>query len=431
MEYLWIKDVSSPGFPALEGSVDTDVLVIGGGMAGVLCALRLQESGADYLLVEGRRLGGGMTKGTTAVLTAQHDTLYKDMVRSFGPEKAALYLEANLRAVEQFRQLAQRIPCDFEERPSLMYSLHDRPRMEREAAAVQALGFDAEFCTETPLPFPVAGAVRYPRMAQFHPLKFLYGAARSLRICENTFVERLEGTTAFTARGQIRARRVIMAAHFPFLNRRGLYFVKLCQKRSFVIALEHAPDLGCTAVDAGEYGVYLRSYNGLLLVGGGDRRTGQKGADFALPRAFARRYFPQAREVYAWANQDCVPLDGVPYIGPYSPGLPGVYVATGFGLWGMTTSMVAAGLLTDLVLGRQTPYAEVFAPARSLFTGQLLANLGATAVNFAYPTTKRCPHMGCALKWNEAEHSWDCPCHGSRFTAEGRRLNGPAQRDLS
>lgn len=430
MEFLWTKGVTPPKFPALEGSVDTDVLVIGGGMAGVLCALRLQEAGADYLLAEGGRVGNGITKGTTAVLTAQHDTLYRDMVRSFGVEKAALYLQANLRAVEQFGALAQRIPCDFERRPSVMYTQREDPRLEREAAAVQALGFDAGFVRRTELPFPVAGAVIYPGMAQFHPLKFLYGAAQGLRIREHTPVERLDGTTAYTARGRIRARKVIVATHFPLVNRHGLYFMKLYQRRSFVIALEHGPALGCTAVDAAENGIYLRSYGGLLLVGGGDRRTGKRDGGFGLPRAFARHWFPHARERYAWANQDCVSLDGLPYIGPYSAGLPDVYVASGFGLWGMTTSMVAAGLLTDLALGRENELEAVFAPGRSMLTGQLAANLGTTMLEFARPTARRCTHMGCALRWNGTERTWDCPCHGSRFTAQGQCIDGPAQRDL-
>ncbi len=430
MDFLWTKDMLSPKFPQLSGNVDTDVLVIGGGMAGILCAMRLQEAGTDYLLVEGRQIGNGITKGTTAVLTAQHDTLYQDIIKKFGEENARLYLEANLRAVERFSKLSKHIPCDFERRPSLMYSLHDSPLMEHEVDAVQILGFPAEFLSTTPLPFPVAGAVQYPDMAQFHPLKFLYGVAKSLNcIYENTFVQKLDGTVAITEHGCIRAKRVIVATHFPFINRFGLYFAKLYQHRSFVIALENAPDFGCTIVDAAENGIYLRNYNGLLLVGGGDHRTGKKGGNFTVPRDFARRYFPDAREKYAWANQDCVSLDGLPYIGPYSPKLPDVYVATGFNLWGMTTSMVASEILTDMVLGHQNKYAPAFSPHRSMLTTQLFSNLGTTLLDFATPTTKRCPHMGCALKWNPTEHSWDCPCHGSRFDEHGGLINNPAMRD--
>lgn len=429
MEFLWTKASPPPAFPALDGDKSTQVLVIGGGMAGILCALRLHRQGVEVMLVEKNKIGGGITKGTTAVLTAQHDTLYQDLQKRFGAEKAKAYLHANLRAVEQFGTLAGEFDCDFERVPSIMYALHDKQLMEQEARCVQALGFAAQFTTQTPLPFAVAGAVSYPDMAQFHPLKFLYAAAKNLPIYENTFVEKLEDTTAFTAHGTIQAKRVIVATHYPFVNRHGLYVAKLYQRRSFVVALENAPDLGCTIEDAAENGIYLRNYNGLLLVGGGDCRTGKKGGGFAVPRAFAARHFPEAKEVMAWANQDCVSLDGMPYVGDYSGGLPGVYTATGFNLWGMTSSMVAAELLADLAQGRENALEKVFSPARSLLRTQLFANMGTTLLDFAIPTTKRCSHLGCALRWNPAEHSWDCPCHGSRFDEHGALLDNPAMKD--
>lgn len=429
MEFLWTKEIVAPEFPALEGERETEVLVIGGGMAGVLCALKLQEAGVDYLLVEGSKIGSGMTRGTTAVLTAQHDTLYQDLLDKIGRQKAGLYLHANLQAVARFAQLCKEIPCEFEERPSLMYSLRDRTRMEREVAVLRALDYQADFLTQTVLPFEVAGAVRYPGMAQFHPLRFLYGAAKGLHIFENTFVRKLEGTVAVTDRGRIRAQKIIVATHFPFINLHGLYFAKLYQKRSFVIALENAPELGCTIEDEAKDGVYLRNYRDLLLIGKGERRTGAGACGFEAPRAFARKYFPLAREKFAWANQDCVSLDGVPYIGAYSPALPQVYVATGFNLWGMSNSMVASEILTDLVLGRENPYAAAFSPDRCILRAQLFSNLGHALWGWVKPTPKRCTHMGCALKYNAVEGSFDCPCHGSRFTAKGDLLNNPAMRD--
>lgn len=421
--------MTPPEFPALHGDVHTEVLVIGGGMAGILCALRLQQAGVKFLLVEGKQVGGGITKGTTAVLTAQHDMLYQERIEKFGVEKSKGYLEANLRAVKEFQKLSASIDCDFEEMPSLIYSLNNRKQMEEEVRALKTLGFTAEFTTKTSLPFEIAGAVQYQGMAQFHPLKFLYGAAKQLPIYENTFVKKLDGTTAITENGRIHAKKVLVATHFPFVNRHGLYFAKLYQQRSFVIALEHALSLGCTAMDVEENGIYMRNYQGLLLVGGGDHRTGSQGGGFGVPRAFAKKYFPKATEKFAWANQDCISLDGTPYIGSYSPALPNVFVATGFNLWGMTTSMLAAELLTDLVLGRENSSASVFATDRSILTKQLFSNMGTTFVDFIIPTTKRCSHLGCALKWNPAEHSWDCPCHGSRFDEQGQLIDNPAMRD--
>lgn len=429
MNYLWTDGVTPKSFPPLQGDQTTDVLIIGGGMLGVLCAMYLEAAGIDYLLVEGKTIGNGITKGTTAVLTAQHDTLYTDIIKKFGRQKAKLYLDSNLAALSQFKRLAQKIPCDFEEVPSVMYSRFDSTQLKQEAEAVCSLGLQVQFTTDTPLPFPVAGAVRYPGMAQFHPLKFLYGLASGLNIAEHTFVRHLDGTTAWTNTGKIQAQRVIVATHFPMLNRHGLYPIKLYQKRSYVQVIDPGPHLGCTMTDTAESGIYLRNYGNLLLVGGGDHRTGSSGQGFAAPDNFIRQYYPRAKIKYSWANQDCISLDGIPYIGRYSPSLPQVYLASGFNEWGMTTSMLAAKLLTDMICNKPNPTSAVFDPDRSILSSQLLLNLGVSLSNYLCPTTKRCSHLGCALKWNPIEHSWDCPCHGSRFDAQGKLIDNPAMKD--
>lgn len=430
MDFLWTKDIESVSFPTINSSLETDVIVIGGGMAGILCAMELQKAGADYVLLEGRKIGRGITKGTTAVLTAQHDTLYQDMIKKFGMEKSKLYLEANLEAVKEFYSLSKKIDCDFEERSSVMYSIDNRSLMEREAEAVKSLGFGAQFTTEINLPVKIAGAVIYPGMAQFHPLKFLYSAAKDLNIYENTFVRKIEGTDAITDRGRIRGKKIIIATHFPFVNSRGLYFMKLYQKRSYVIAYENTHPLDMTVEDIAENGFYMRNYKNLLFIGGGDHRTGKQGGGYKAISDFAEKHFPGSKEKYRWSNQDCVSLDGIPYIGQYSPSLPDVYTACGFNLWGMTTSMYASKILADLAMGKENKYAKVFSPDRSIITTQLFSNLGNTFIDFCIPTTKRCSHLGCALKWNPSEHSWDCPCHGSRFTEIGELIDNPAMKDI-
>lgn len=232
-----------------------------------------------------------------------------------------------------------------------------------------------------------------------------------------------------TNRGVIRARRVIVCTHFPILNRRGLYFMKQYQMRSFVLALKNAPALHGTYAGTERGGLYFRSYGDLLLVGGGDHRTGKSGGGFDCVEAFVRRTWPQARVAYRWAAQDCMSLDGVPYIGPYSPHTPGLFVATGFNEWGMTTSMVASRLLADAVTGQPNPYARAFAPQRSLVHPQLLGNLFETTLGLLWPTSRRCTHLGCALHWNPQEHTWDCSCHGSRYAPDGKLLDNPALHD--
>lgn len=429
MESIWEKEYPHRRFPQLKTDKHTQVLVIGGGMAGILCARKLQEAGKDVVLVEANSIGSGITAKTTAVLTAQQDFLYQDMIKAFGKDTARAYLHGNLDAVKEFRKLSKKIPCDFEDMPSVQFTTGSLERLCKEADVVNSLGFDARFTEKQTFPEDATGAVEYPGMAQFHPLKFLMGAAQDLEIYENSRVLDLEGTTAGLEHASIQAEQVIVATHFPFINRRGWYFMKLYQSRSYVMAFENAPDPGATMAELEGQGMYFRRYGNLLLVGGGDHRTGKKSDAFALLRDYAQTHFPRAREKYAWANQDCMSLDGLPYVGAYSPNMPGVYVATGFNAWGMTNSMVAANLLTDQICGRKNPLSMALRPGRPVLRKQLFCNLGATAADFVIPTVKRCPHLGCALRWNPQEHSWDCPCHGSRFEKDGKLLDTPAQKD--
>ena len=367
-------------------------------------------------------------------LSTLHDPLCQDLAARFGQEVARLYVLANWEALEKYRTLAQRYACSWEERPHYRYAMTQAQaeRLKVEAELLGSLGFAAAYHKETPLPFPVAGALYLPGMAQFHPLQFLYGLASGLNIRENTPVLGISNGAAFTERGRILARKIIVATHFPLGRFRGLYFMKLYQRRSYVIALEGGPDVEGTYAGMGASGISLRNAGNLLFLSGGRHRTGGKGS-WETGRSFAARHFPELPEGYAWANQDCMTLDGLPYVGLFSPHTPDLYVATGFGAWGMTNSMAAATLLADLVQGKKSPYASVYTPSRSMLRPQLLSNLGHTVSNFLRLTPKRCSHMGCALKWNPAEHSWDCPCHGSRFTADGSVLDGPAQSrvDLS
>lgn len=431
MDSVWQQKLSDRPRKHLRGNKRTEVLVIGGGMAGVLCAKALQDAGKDVILTEARQIGCGITARTTAVLTAQHDFLYQDMAATFGIQTAAAYLHANLDAVWQFRDLAKQISCDFEDTPSVQFTVREPGRLKKEIPLLKELGFEAKWHSTTPLPIPVAGAVEYPNMGQFHPIKFIKGAANNLEIYENSRVLQLCGTTARLKYGTVKADKVVVATHFPFINRAGLYFMKLYQNRSYVLALENAPKIPVTLAELAGQGIYFRPYGDLLLVGGGDHRTGKKGGGYEYLKAYAKQYFPDSPIKYAWANQDCMSLDGLPYVGRYSPHMPDVYVATGFNAWGMTNSMVAANLIRDLITGTENPLASVLRPNRSILRKQLFCNLAETVADFAIPTVKRCPHLGCALRWNPQEHSWDCPCHGSRFEKDGRLLDTPAQKDAS
>lgn len=425
---IWEATAKLPHFPTLDRDISTDVLIIGGGIAGLLCAHLLEQENADYILCEADTVCSGTTAKTTAVLSAQHDILYGDLIKKYGIPKAKLYLDANLNAVKKYKKLAKDIDCDLEIRPSYLFSSDTDKSLENEADAVKSLGFNAKTAELIDLPLNSEIAVCFGEQAQFHPLKFLSAIAQNKKIYEHTRIVRTDGTTAFTDTNRIVAKKIIVCTHFPIINTNGLYFAKLYQKRSFVLALENAGQYKGTYVDR-KSGMYFRNYKQYLLVGGGDHRTGSSKNGFKTVRDFAKEHFKNATEKYAWATQDCMSLDGIPYIGKYSKNLPNVYVATGFNEWGMTSSMVAAEIITDMILGKENKYSEIFTPQRSMLEYQLLANLGSTAINFLTPTVKRCPHLGCALKWNKYEHTWDCPCHGSRFEKDGKVINGPATGD--
>ena len=251
------------------------MLIIGGGLAGILCACLLQREGVDYLLAEGGRICGGNTGRTTAKITAQHGLIYDRLIRTVGEEKAGLYLEAQQGAVERYYELCGSIDCDFEEKTSFVYSLADREKLEKEAKALCRIGGKPVMAQTQELPFPTAGAVGMERQAQFHPLKFVSAVAGDLRICEDTYVRELKEKKAVTDRGEIGFEKLIIATHFPMDNKHGMYFLKLYQHRSYVTALKHAAPMEGMYVDEAKGGLSFRSFGEYLLLGGGGGRTGK------------------------------------------------------------------------------------------------------------------------------------------------------------
>lgn len=429
MDSVWVDQVQRVHFDCLKQSIKTDVLIIGGGLTGILCAYMLKRAGVDCVLVEADQICNGITKNTTAKITLQHGLLYDKLIQRFGFERARLYLEAQRRAAEEYARLCQNVSCDYRVKDSYVYSTDDRAKIERELAALEKLGCNAVFSAAEALPMPVAGAVCVKDQAEFHPLKFAFGIAQDLPIYERTKVLELKPHGAVTQHGEIVCEKMIVATHFPMLNKHGNFFLKLYQHRSYVLALEGAEDVAGMYVDEDKKGLSFRNYEDLLLLGGGSHRTGKQGGNWHELEDFARRYYPNAKVVKRWATQDCMTLDDIPYIGQYSKRTPDLYVATGYNKWGMTSSMVAAILLCDLVRGKSNDYAPVFSPSRSIIRPQLAVNAFESVVGILTPTAPRCPHLGCALKYNKQERTWDCPCHGSRFTEQGELINNPATDD--
>lgn len=476
MERIWTQTASLPAYPALTGEETAEIVVIGGGLTGILTAHLLKEAGARVVVLEADSIGGGQTGGTTAKLTAQHDLRYGQLTEDLGVEAAAQYARCNLDAVERLRQLVRQrdIPCDFTDCTSYLYATGAPGLLHREYDACKALGLDVFLTEQTELPFP-AQALGLRNQARFHPLRLLGALVEGLTIYEHSRVLSVEEGRVETDQGAVTAETVIFACHFPFVNAPGYYFARQHQERSYVLALEGAPVLQDVYLGIEPDGLSFRSWEQLLLLGGGGHRTGDNrtGGRYETLHQAAERLFPGCREVAAWSAQDCMPMDGVPYIGPFSTSRPHWLVATGFQKWGMSSAMVAAECLSTLALGEDLPARfQVFSPLRfkpAASSRQLLedtvtaakgltrrllsisripaedlpAGHGAVAevdgeklgvyrdeAGELFAVSLKCPHLGCQLEWNPDEKSWDCPCHGSRFDYRGRLLDGPAQADL-
>jgi len=427
---VWSDTVYRKTRPRLENDITTDVLIIGGGICGILAAHKLKQAGVRPIVVEAKSIGNGITKNTTAKITAQHGLIYADLMKKLGVENARQYYDANTQAIQRYRELAQQFPCDVEDKTAYVYSTINRQKLEREAAAYGRLGINAQFQENPPLPFKTTGALGMEGQAQFHPLKLLYALANDLEIYENTFVCKINGRVATTSKGKIKAKNIVLATHYPLINIPGLYFMKLYQHRSYVIALENAPILGGVYVDHRDDGHSFRAYDNLLFIGGGDHKTGKHGGGYAELRTLAKQAYPHATEKYRWVTQDCMTLDNIPYIGRHRARVENLFVATGFNKWGMTGAMVAAELLSNLIVTGKSDLAELYNPGRSMISRQLFINIGSAAKGLLSLGSPRCTHMGCKLRWNAAEKSWDCSCHGSRFDKTGHVVNNPAKRGI-
>ena len=430
MPSYWSQTFSLRPRPKLDRDLKTDVLVVGGGLCGVLCARKLTDAGVDCALVEADVLGAGTTGGTTAKVTAQHGLIYQKLIKEFGADAARLYYQANAAALEEYRSLCAGVDCDWTDTDSYIYAREDPRPLEKELKALETIGAPADFVGKLPLPFPTVGAVRFPRQAMVHPLKLLAALAEGLQIYEHTRVWEFTPGGIHAGGHTITADQVIVCTHFPLLNKHGAYFVKLCQDRSYALALAGGPPLEGMYLDQAKGGLSLRRAGEALILVGGGGRTGKPGEGWAPLSSMANRYFPGQKELCRWAAQDCMTLDGIPYIGPYSPRTPGLWVAAGFNKWGFTSSLVAANLLTGAITGHEVPWAGVFSPRRSVLRPQLAVNLWDSVTGLLSLRKPRCPHLGCALRWNRQERSWDCPCHGSRFGEDGSLLDNPATDGL-
>ncbi|MCL1632069.1 FAD-dependent oxidoreductase [Sporolactobacillus sp. CPB3-1] len=492
---LWRNTLHLPTFSPLNENQTTDTLVVGAGITGITAAYLLAKNGVPVTLIDAASIASGTTGDTTAKITAQHGLIYDHLIHTVGVERAALYYQANKEAVHWIGDHVKKhdLHCDYEIRPAIVYATTDQEakEIEKEKAAYDRLGILGTLSDDPGMPFAVKSALVMPGQAQFHPLMYLHELIADLvkmnvPIYEQTLAETIRDPASaplvMTRQGfSIRCRHVLICSHFPFHDNR-FYFSRMFPERSYLIAYAFngtAPE--GMYISAGDPKRSVRSlklnHEQYLLIGGENHKTGRGESmerHYQRLAEFAREQFGTSKIIARWSAQDYTTLDKIPYIGRLAKNNSNILVAVGFRKWGMSTGTLAAHLLADTVLEHENPYTDLFSPSRfepspmlasflmenmktagHLVQGKLskpqpledqmlsngcgmIASLHGRKVGAYRDETGKltvvdatCPHMGCEVNWNQGERTWDCPCHGSRFHADGKVIDGPAKDPLS
>lgn len=494
-ESLWLATTPPTAFPPLSAGVHVDVAVLGGGIVGITTAWLLKQAGYRVAVIEARRIAAGVTGNTTAKVTALHGLIYRHLIDHAGVDRARLYALANLSAIEEIARLTALlgIDCQFTWASAFTFAETDEQvaAVEAEVEAATQIGLPAQLVHSCDLPFPIKAAIELPHQAHFHPRRYLLALAAMIpgegsHIFEQTMAHDVRDgrpCVVETHRGSVTAEHVVVATHHPFPFE-GFYFARMHLRRSYAVGVRLAGPVPAGMYisadeDRPEFHSYRPSHDDLgplLIIGGAGHRTGHEHDTAARLRqleAHARNAFDVVRVDYRWAAQDNVTLDRIPYVGRLSRNTKHVFVATGFGGWGMTNGTASAMLLSDLVRGRENPWKKLYSPQRaellpnarrlmsegaragvSFVGGHLRQPEGRDAADVApgeariisrgwtkvgvyrdslgtlHAVSPICTHMRCVVRWNNAETSWDCPCHGSRFDPDGHVLQGPAVKDL-
>ena len=488
----WMASIQQPEYPVLNEDIKVDIAIVGGGMVGITTAYMLKKQGINAVILEADRILQGTTGHTTAKITSQHELIYSKLKKQMGEELAKQYADANETSIKTIEKIIceNNIECDYTPQSAYVFTQDENylDQMHEEVETASSLGIKAAFVEEIPFSISIKGAVRFDDQAQFHPLKFLHPLAQKLKdedvqIFEQSRVVDIEenGNYVLTTnhKKKVTAEKVIIASHYPFYNKHGLYFGRLYTERSYALAIKAKEKYpGGMYINIEEPARSLRSVTSdqgeLIIVGGDHHKTGQSRdtvIHYEALKAFANTIFTVEDYPYRWSTQDCMTMDGVPYVGHYTSKTPNLYIATGFGKWGMTNSIAAATILSDLIVKGDSPWKDVYNPSRHTITASaknfVVENLnvakeligGKLSIAPAKVDIKpgegkvfeingqktgayrdeqgtlhivdtTCTHMGCELSWNSAEKTWDCPCHGSRFTYEGDIVEGPTVTPL-
>ena len=383
----WVESTPKTNYPEISKDTNTDVLIIGGGITGILTAYMLSESGLNISIVEADRMAMGVTANTTAKITSQHGLLYNYLLNTFGFETAKDYLDSNEEAIKTIKNIIQKenINCDFISQDAYVYTC-DKSNVQKivdEVSSVTSIGFNAEYVTKSPLPFPIEAAIKFPNQAQFHPRKYLLSLLKilekkNLNLYENSKVINIKHVKdkyeVSVNNNTITTKYLVMASHYPIKNFPGMYFIKMYQDASYAIGVELDEDIfdgmyiSCDTPVTSFRNTPLENGKKLLIVGGSGHKTGDTNVDIESSYINLENYiksiYPKSKIKYKWMTEDCISLDKIPYIGEFSKFLPNMYVATGYKKWGMTTSHVAAKIISDKILGKENPYEKIYTATR-------------------------------------------------------------------
>ena len=488
---LWVGTSQETAYKPLRGKPRFDAVVIGGGIAGLSAAYMLQRDGLKVAVLEAGRIASGVTGYTTAKVTALHGLTYADLLERHGAERARMYAAANAAGVDLVRSIVatEGISCELERQDAYTYSdsTEGADEIRREVEACKEIGLDAELTYDVPLPYPVSAAVVLRDQAQFHPRAYCIGLAAAIEAHGGKVYERTHATDVDekvrvvhvkTDHGTLSTRHVVIATHLPFPGD-GTYYAKTAPYRSYATAFETDELLEGMFISSEEPTRSLRPASAggrrWLIVGGEGHKVGQEvdsESHYEALERWAQERLGMRDPLYRWSAQDYVSVDRIPYVGRMTSGHERVFVATGFRKWGFTNATAAGVMIADAIAGRENPWAKAFdstrkrfaAGAKKLITenlnvakeligGKLQVN-GHTPDELApgdgqimrledgmaavsrdeegrlHAVSPDCTHMGCRVSWNRAETTWDCPCHGSRFTPDGAIIEGPATQPL-
>lgn len=496
---LWIADSEETDYPTLEKDETADVCVIGGGIVGAVTAYLLTNKGLNVIVLEKDKICMGVTANSTAKLTSQHGLFYKYLEKEYGLNFAKSYLESNEQGIQLAEEIIKKenINCDFEKKDAYVFAtnISEIEKVKQEIDILNKIGFNAEYIENIKIPAEnVIGSIKFKNQAQFNARKYtiqLFDRISQNRgkIFENSKVEKIEKIgekyAIRSGRNKVIAKNVVISTHYPIKNFPGIYFNKMYQDKTYAIAVDIGEEENENIID----GMYIQScepvisfrtakYNGknLLIVAGSGHKTGQTNVkiedNFINLENYVKKYYPKAKVMFKWSTEDCVTLDKIPYIGKFSNFLPNIYVATGFKKWGMTTAHVAAKIISDLILKKESKYANIYTATRlepirnikefgnilkestnSLFLNKIkpayaiyddikLGEGGVVDINGkkvgiykrddgkVFAVKPYCGHLGCLVSWNNLEKTWDCPCHGSRYDYMGNIITEPTVNNL-